>query len=64
MGCRPKHWKFIGDKPYCKNKDQMKNFEEQVRIWKINRLDPPCKTITQLDYIYEEFDEVPEKYNL
>ena len=57
VGCRPIHWSVVSNIAICTNQSQMQKFEEELTIAMVESLDPPCRSIDQLDYIYEEFDE-------
>ena len=54
IGCRPPHWKAIGNLATCTNAVQMKSFSDQPSTDEVESFYPPCKVINQVDYTYHE----------
>ena len=53
-GCRPPHWKNVFNRTLCTNPKQMKYFQSRSLKRAVKSLDPPCKAIERLNYIYTE----------
>ena len=53
-GCHPPHRNSTYNIQLCSNKTQMKQIDRQPSTSKVDSYDPPCKSILQLDYEYEE----------
>ena len=56
IGCHPPHRISTYKLPLCSSATQMKKLDQLPSVAKVDSYRPPCKSIYQLDYVYEEID--------
>ena len=62
IGCRPPHWTTRLNLSVCSDTTKMKKFVRQPSYAIIESFHSPCRIIDQLDYLYQEYDLVSERY--
>ena len=56
-GCRPPHWTSKQNVPLCRSQEEMRKVLLPLRKHEFLDYTPPCRSITNLPFYYEEIDE-------